>query len=384
MTFSHCNSWRAVRTALLIAAGLFVYRQPAWAEPYLALQQGYKCVQCHVNPTGGGERSAFGLVFAENTLPTHTLPAGAPIWLGQVVQDVIRVGADLRTQYFNQSEPHARSQNGFQLEQFRVYADVTLIPNWLGAYVDEQIAPGGAQNMEAYVRLGSQSSWYLKGGQFYLPFGWRLQDQSAFVRGATQINMYQPDTGVELGLERGKWSAQFDITNSVLNQGNGGALNRSAPTGYQLTTNVVRTQSSWRIGASGSFTQSSAGDRNQFGLYAGVRTGPVVWLTEVDLIHQQSANPGGSVVPAAAATMIPAFIEADWGFYKGNNLKATYDYLDPQRSTPGNGLARWSLVYELTPFPLVQLRTGFRRSQGPRQLNFDNASLAFAELHAFL
>jgi hypothetical protein len=366
---------------LLAAVGVLLLGHPkmAFSEPYLAVQQGYKCVQCHVNPTGGGLRNNFGLVFAENALPLNTLPAGAPVWLGQAVQDIIRVGGDLRAQYFDLETPHQKSVNQFLLEQFRLYADVTVIPNLLGVYVDEQVAPGGATNMEAYARIGSQSNWYIKGGQFYLPFGWRLQDQTSFVREATLIAMDTPDTGVEFGLERGKWSAQLDVTNGIINQGK--------PNGYQVTSNVVRVESSWRVGASGSFTRSSVGNRNLLGLYAGLRTGPVAWLTEVDLVHQQGSpagftTPGVGLVPTG--TQIPAFVEADWLIHRGNNLKVTYDYLDPQRNAQGNGEDRWSLVYELTPFPFIQLRTGFRRQSGPRQINFENASLAFAELHLFL
>jgi hypothetical protein len=372
------------RAALLGFLSLLVWfcSTPAGAEPYLAVQQGYKCVQCHINPTGGGLRNNFGMVFAENVLPMNTLPAGSPVWLGQVVQDIVRVGADLRADYFNLETPHQPSQNGFQLEQLRLYADITLIPNLFGIYVDEQVAPGGATNMEAYARIGSQSNWYIKAGQFYLPFGWRLQDQSSFVRQATLINMDAPDTGVEFGLERGKWSAQLDLTNGVVNLGK--------PTGYQVTGNVVRVESSWRVGASGAFTQSSLGDRNELGAYAGLRTGPVAWLTEVDVIHQQSSVSGAASVnnptqgTILTGTAIPAFVEADWAIYKGNNLKLTYDYYDQQRRTVGTGVQRWSVVYELTPFPFLQFRTGLRRTDGPAQQDSENTALAFAELHAFL
>jgi hypothetical protein len=378
------NLGKPPRAALfgLLAALLWFCASPSVAEPYLAVQQGYKCVQCHINPTGGGLRNNFGMVFAENVLPMNTLPAGSPVWLGQVVQDIVRVGGDLRAQYFDLQTPHERSQNGFQLEQLRLYADITIVPNLIGLYVDEQVAPGGATNMEAYARIGSQSNWYIKAGQFYLPFGWRLQDQSAFVREATLISMATPDKGVEFGLERGKWSAQLDVTN--------GELNGGQPTGYQVTGNVVRVESSWRVGASGAFIQSSLGDRNELGAYAGVRTGPVAWLTEVDLIHQQSSVSGAASINSSAlgtistGTMIPAFVEADWAIHKGNNLKLTYDYFDPQRRLLGNGQERWSVVYELTPFPFLQLRAGFRRYLGPAQQNFQNLSLAAAEVHVFL
>jgi hypothetical protein len=362
-----------VKSLLLVAISLLAWSHPrvALAEPYLAIQQGYKCVQCHVNPTGGGLRNTFGLVFAENALPMTTLPAGSPVWLGEVVKDIVRIGGDLRAQYFDLETPHSRSHNGFQLEQLRLYGDLTVIPNLLGIYVDEQVAPGGATNMEAYARIGNQADWYIKAGQFYLPFGFRLQDQSAYVRQATQINMNQPDTGVEFGLERGQWSAELDVTNGF------DASSKSAH--YQVLGNVVHTQSSWRAGASAAFTQAPAGDRIMGGLFAGLRTGPVAWLAEVDLINQES-----SVAGVKNQTMIPALLEADWGFHRGNNLKLTYEYYDPDRRTPYNLQQRFSLVYELTPFPFLQFRAGLRRYDAVPQDHFDNSALGFAELHAFL
>jgi hypothetical protein len=235
--------------------------------------------------------------------------------------------------------------------------------------------------MEAYARIGSQSSWYMKAGQFYLPFGWRLQDQSAFVREFSLVSMATPDRGVEFGMERGKWSAQLDITNGTIGLDNG-VLDES-PNGHQFDVNVVRTETLWRIGASALYRHSSLGNRNEAALYAGLRTGPVVWLTEADLIHaDDSGAPGAPGAPAV--TTIPAFIEADWLILRGNNLKLTYDYLDPQHRVDSNGQSRWSVVYELTPFPFTQLRAGVRRYSGPSQSDTENRTLTFAELHVFL
>jgi hypothetical protein len=375
---------RSLLALLAVLSGLALVSRVAVAEPYIAIQQGYKCIQCHVNPTGGGLRTTFGDVFAENVLPAKTLPPGSPVWTGQVVQDIVRIGGDLRTDWSRTTEPQAPTVQAFALEQARVYADVSVIPNLLGVYVDEQIAPG-TQTMEAYLRYGDTSNWYLKAGHFYLPFGWRLQDQTAFVREVTGVNMNTPDTGVEFGLERQHLEWQFDITNGAANTSSttstststGTSTGSSGGEGYMLTTQLLYTQSIWRIGAAGAHTQSNvAGNRDMSGLFAGLRTGPVAWLGEVDVVRQAGYSDG-------THTMVPMLGEMDWEFLKGSNLKLTYEFYDPDVHVAHNQETRWSALYELTPIPFLQIRTGYRRYQGIPQDNAQNETLAFVEAHGF-
>jgi hypothetical protein len=339
----------------------------AHAEPYLALQTGYKCNVCHVNPTGGGLRNEFGVTYAKVLLPAETLDNTLDAWTGKI-GNIVRIGGDLRADWTTTSAPNTPSTTGFSLQQFRVYGDLALIPDRLGIYIDEQVAPNGSQNEEAYVRYGNTAQgFYFKGGQFYLPFGWRLQDQTAFVREVSGISMATPDKGVEIGYERPNWSAQFDFTN--------GAANASGTSGHEITTQVVYVKPVWRLGLAASFTQADAGNRRVGGVFAGVRTGPIAWLGEADLVHDDSF-PGGR-------TLLAGLFEGDWRILKGHNLKITAEYSDPDHSVKQDQKTRYSILYEYTPLPFLQLRGGFRRYFGIPQNDFDNRRLALLELHGY-
>jgi hypothetical protein len=53
-------------TALILGLAAFVSIQPAAATRAIAQQTGLPCGRCHVNPAGGGQRTAFGNAFAAN------------------------------------------------------------------------------------------------------------------------------------------------------------------------------------------------------------------------------------------------------------------------------------------------------------------------------
>jgi len=64
----------ALATASMVAFAAFTAPQPADALPAYAQQTGLACGRCHVNPAGGGARTAFGNTFAANG---HKVPSGA-------------------------------------------------------------------------------------------------------------------------------------------------------------------------------------------------------------------------------------------------------------------------------------------------------------------
>jgi hypothetical protein len=352
----------------LLALVMLLCGGRAFAEPYLAVRYGLKCTTCHVNPTGGGLRSDFGDVFAQTRLPAHPIRGDWGLWTGEVTK-WLRLGGDLRYDANFTQTPHATTTHQDAVQQGRLYGEAEVVPNRLIFYADAQVTPGVAKDHEAYaIYWSADHDWYVKGGKMYLPFGFRFEDQTAFVYDVSSTSMYEPDDGVEFGWLRGHWDTQLTVSEGNL----AGDLPSSSGKEYGLQASYV--ESRWRLGVAANDDDSSFARRRILGVFGGVRTGPVEWLGEVDNVEIKS-EPG--------LTQTAALLEADWLIAAGNNLKLTFEPYDPDRDVVGNGLSRLSLVYELTPVQFVQIRAGVRDYNGPRGVYAENQTLMFVQLHVF-
>ena len=357
------------RKWLALAAALWAMGSLAQAEPYLAAQMGLKCAQCHVNPTGGGMRTVFGNTFAQTLLAAKRIGADDDLWTGQVMK-FLSVGGNARANYNYVDVPNQGSTNAFETEEARVYLDFGVIPNRLSVYIDQRVAPGNATNMEANVRFWvKEGEFYVKAGRMYLPFGYRFEDDNAFVRQASGINMQTPDEGFELGLEHGAWTGQVAISNGA---GGGSETDK----GKQIATRLEFVQSRWRGGASLLFNDASAGSRSAVGAFGAYDLGPVALLGELDYIDDKSIGVGGTKIMASLA-------EADWKLKQGHNVKLTYEWFEPNRDVDEDEQTRLSLLYEWSPIQFIQLRGGVRIYDGIPQNDNQNRKQAFVQLHGF-
>jgi hypothetical protein len=341
----------------------------AMAEPYLAVMTGLKCSGCHVNPTGGGMRNTFGTVYGQTQLPARTLDMSSTPWTGDLGR-YIGIGANLRGGATFIDFPGSPSLSSFDVTSLRAYVDLRVIPERLSLYIDERLAPGNANNAETYLRVWSPDHrFYVKAGQMYLPFGIRLQDDSAFTREPTSINFNTPDRGVEIGFEGSQWTAQFAVSN-----GTAGAPEVDDGKQWSLRTEYVGAR--WRAGASFNLNDFDTGSRRMQNVFGGIRTGRIAWLGEVDYIVDTTSP--------QHRKQVAALIEANWMVRKGHNLKLTAEQFDPNRDASRDRQTRLSFVYEYTPIPFLQLRAGVRNYDDVNEVPFLNQRIAFLQLHGFL
>ncbi len=355
----------------LIALVVLLASAKAKAEPYLAVRKGLKCMACHVNPTGGGLRNPTGHLLAQNEIAARRIDTGETQWIGQVSR-YFSIGGDLRASGRYTDVPDGVDQDlAFAVDELRAYLDISVIPDRLSIYVDQRLAPDESRNREAYARLwlDQDRRYYVKAGQMYLPYGLRLEDDTAFIRQFPGISFDTPDNGVELGLEAGPWSAQFAVSN-----GAAGAPESDSGKQWSLRGEYVR--DAWRLGASYNFNDIDGGGRYLAALFAGLRSGPIAWLAEADYVEDQGLVGG-------PRRQWVGLIEANWEPLRGHNLKATVEWFDPNADLDDDEQDRYSLVWEYMPIQYLQLRGGVRVYDGTPQSAQQNLRFGFIELHTF-
>lgn len=354
---------------VLFGPGLALLCLPAAnAEPWIAVQQGMKCASCHVSPTGGGMRNEYGNLYAQMTLAAQQLNAGDEQWTGRV-NKYLAAGGNLRSSATFIDVPNQERQQEFAMEESRLYLQFSPLPGRVDIYMDQRVAPGGSLTLEAWTRFWSADhDWYLRAGQMYLPFGLRLEDDSAFVRQVSGINFTTPDRGVEFGWESARWSVQAAVSNGTA----GGA---EIDTGKQVSLRAEHVRGSWRAGASVNVNDTDAGERNMQNVFAGLRTGPVAWLAEIDFITDDTLIVGRE--------QQVALLEANWLVRRGHNLKLTAEYFDPDVDFDAAEQNRYSVVWEYFPFQFVQLRLGARMYDGDPLVDLQNREIVFLQLHGY-
>ena len=378
---SKCN-WAAL---CILAA--FLWASPnAQAEPYLAIQEGYKCSKCHVNMTGGGKRTDFANIYVQTRLTSNfinwrsMLPGSdedldeeenplktdstSSFFSGRM-NDYIAIGGDFRALYERTETPGEDTEDVFNQHKQNIYLEIDLIPERVIYY--QTLAEGGDAR-ESFGLLKwefNEQPVYLKIGQFFLPYGLRLQDDTAFTRAVTGFTYGTTDVGLEAGYEPGSWALHAAVTN-----GTGSSLETNQS--KRFTGSAAYVDKRYRLGISYDTNKNTDGDETRiYGINAGAQFGRTGILFETDIIDEPDDK------------QLVAILELNFLIARGKNLKLSYEYHDPSEDISDNANERYSLVYEPFLNQFTQVRGGVRENKGIPQDPSENITSYFLELHLF-
>lgn len=368
--FTHSKLMRLLGAAFAQILLLLALRVNA--EPYLAVKNNLQCAACHVNPIGGGARTAYGALYGTQMLPQHA-GSGTQFDAGNI-SDTFRIGANFRANYYqhDSDEDSAGDTKTFQTQTGQVYFIFQPKDSRFTLYVDEQIAPGTALNRETFILARLGDNYYVKAGKLMLPYGIRLEDNTAFIRQASGINFQNSDNGVELGLQYTNTLINFAISN-----GTTGLTNDDKR--MQYLGRIEYLHGNWRVGASAIVNDAELGQRRMFNVFGGFNWLGFTFLAEADHIADESV----SFVPDTYQKQRVGLFEINRELTKGVNLKFTTEYLDPDSNIAENQRTRNSLLVEYTPFSNLQLRVGLRKGEDIPQRVEDNYRDFFAQLHFY-
>jgi hypothetical protein len=354
---------------LCLLSLLFLSSHKSFAEPYLAYKNNLKCMACHVNPNGGGLRSKFGRTYGEFLLPKKT----TSIDTSKIaeVSPFLTLGGDLR---FNANFSRADDDNNrksFEVSSGQVYLALAIPETKLTLYLDQQIAPGSAINREAFIMYKFDNGNFLKAGKMFLPYGLRIEDDSAFIRQATGMNFDNSDNGVELGIDYQNTTLNFFIAN-------GTSQSTNDDDAFLYGVRAEHLFSNYRIGTT-ALLNDKENDTQQFNVYGGATFGDFTLLAEIDYLILNNANQQ----TFKDIKQLVSLMEVNYQYSQGVNLKFTAEYFDSDTDIDENENTRYSFVTEFTPFSSLQLRGGYRVQDGIPQKPQDSNHVLFLQSHFY-
>jgi hypothetical protein len=339
---------------LLVAAA----SAPAGALPIYAAREKMACTNCHVDPSGGGLRTAFGFEYLRNrhSMTAESRWADLPEDQPELAPK-LPVGGDLRLLY---DALHQRTKEGFPSElstffrmQGAFYLSYAPIER-LRAYYNQDV--NGVRDLWAMVNGALPGKGYVRIGTFRPPYGLRLEDHTIYQRDdlprAVSVLGYDPrtpDAGIELGWIRTNAFAQASLTNgagpSFDSDRNKAFTARAGRFHGPLLTGVTV-----RLDSQGA---AAVTERRRFGAYGTLTPHPnVVVLGAIDLGEDEA---GGAMTRS-----LLGWGEADCFFSRDARLRLRYEFLDLDRDQEFADSERYTVEGDWMPMPFATLRLSFR------------------------
>ena len=370
---------------------LFATASTVFAEPYMALREGYACGDCHTNRTGGGMRNLTVEMHGAEIL---NLPNDGDGLFPEVderlsphINDFLSVGGNFRlvdTLLF-QDAPDATGRvdnntafreiesNDIDIQQGTLYAEIRLIPEYLSLYIDERVAPGGADNREAFGIVDKilPKEAYIKGGRFFPAFGLKLQDNRAFVNAHSGFSFDRSVTGVEVG--RTGEGLNWQVSVSEGNEDND--LDQLVTGNAFYMWRDVGALTSVMLGGSAAYDEPDNNGFQAYTAYGGFAAGPLALLAQGVFLDTESAT--------ADDQSWAGYIEANWLFSDWINGKVAFDYTDPSDNASDDERNRVSIGIEPFIDEFLQLRLFYRVYNGPKTNISANRDELSVEAHLF-
>ncbi len=327
-----------------------MFADHAGARPLYAMRTGMPCARCHVDPAGGGIRTAAGFGYALNG---HSMAPAEErsATVEPQISDGLRLGGDFRAQYIQQ---YAKQTTG-ELSTFHMMESALYVAAQLVERVSLVYANDRGQTLEAFALIGGlPMQGAVKVGRFRPAFGIEEEDHTTFTRDPLGFGTGAEDTGIEMSTARGHYAGNLALLNG--NHGDGVFDDNAQKTAiYRGRYYTDR----FGIGVNGYFGNPGAGDgggkrRYIYGAFAHIHHGPFVLMGEYDRGANEYDTPSRESSRSKIA-MSAGFAEISYGIAERNTIKAKYERFDPDIERAETSRDRIGLGIESDLLPFTRL-----------------------------
>jgi len=323
-----------------------------------------KCNLCHVNPTGGGMRNAYGSQYyartemADKVVPFEDIEKFQPN-----VSDNISLGGDLRTLYYHDDE---NKRSGFFQMEGLLHVHAQLDKN-LSLTFSKDLQFGYEIFATGYYL---PKSGYLKIGKFQPAYGWRFADHLLFVRDKMTWGSFYTDTGIEFGLLPRSFSVNLGFYNGT---GNSFDNNQDKAVSGRALYRKSFGKFGVGLGASIFNNNSDAGSDNTYGSFYYLQTDRLNLLGEIDWREDFSST------RSLASSQVVSYLVK-----RGLWLEAKYDFFDPDTDFQTGSTTRYGLALQYFPIGFVEIYPNIRYYSIDNPAGEDDNYIYFdGQIHVF-
>lgn len=386
----------------------------AEAVPRFAARNGNECIQCHISPTGGGVRNAYGRnVFERAWLPAAARPRREDYMVrpksadGADAKDEgdeeddsfvfdpeispgMVIGGDLRAAYIMIRPDEGASPgedpnitNSFFLMQADLYHAMQL-----NRHVTTVLDIGVYSGFEAWALFHAKPEpaeydLMLKVGRFMPAFGIREVEHQLFTREGIGLGAADRDTGLELTGFAGPVTATVSLLNGTLGEtafDNHGTERKRFEKAAAARVSV-RGELGWlrgQLGASAYWNQNTnqasplfgrsipsadaaevgtGVDELRAGAFLTLNLGRFTYLADLAWVRDEFASDRLPTLRGYTSYQELSFLP-----WQGLDVIGTFEFADPDLDLLDNRAMRAGLVVEFFPWPFTELRAMVRRT----------------------
>ena len=355
---------RTIKLLLLSSMIVIISYNQSYSLPRFSLRMDGKCMDCHVNPTGGEMRNHDGWTWSRNSLAM--ISPHKDFEMTNRLAPNIEFGFDFRGNYLVAMN-EAYTKSDFQRMQGSIYTSISLAQK-IKAYARYDFI---WQFWEAYgLAHILPNNGYIKGGTFMPNYGIRIDDHTAYIKGGDlgvlfatgrrQGLIYDPRY-VETGVEIGQYISDFAFVTASIGNPRSTEFNAD-PTYTARVEFTPEVSNAFSLSFGGSFAsfKDQRFDKNfkpiyqnvnMFGGFAGISIDEFVLEGEFDMAKdymQLDSSTTAMMVQAAYTVM------------KGVDAVVRYDRFDPNIKLSSDDHSRIVLGLEIQPYSFVEIRPQYR------------------------